>query len=144
MRWKKEYNIGIPIIDTQHKQLFRFSDELQTAMSSGLKSSILKELLINVKQYVARHFSVEEKLMTDSKYPGLEEQLEAHAGFTARFDEYFDSFQKTGLSPDLVNGMKKELVDWIGKHITGIDQKFGDYYLDYQKRQESPTTSNNK
>ncbi len=135
MRWKKEYNIGIPIIDTQHRQLFRFSDELQTAISSGLKQSILKELLINVKQYVARHFSVEEKLMADSNYPGLEAQLEAHKAFTTRFDEYFNSFQESGLSPELVNGIKKDLLDWIGKHITGIDQKFGDYYLEYQKQQ---------
>ena len=45
MRWKKEYNNGIPLIDTQHKQLFRFSEELQTAISSGLKLATLKELL---------------------------------------------------------------------------------------------------
>ena len=137
MRWKKEYNTGISIIDTQHKQLFRFHDELQNAISSGLKQSILKELLINVKQYVARHFSVEEKLMADSNYPGLEVQLEAHAGFTSNFDKHFNSFQERGLSPELVNGIKKDLLDWIGKHITGIDQKFGDYYLEYQKRQAS-------
>ncbi|HID69719.1 MAG TPA: bacteriohemerythrin [Desulfobacterales bacterium] len=137
MRWKKEYNIGIPIIDTQHKQLFRFSDELQMAISSGLKQSNLKELLINVKQYVARHFTVEEKLMMDSNYPGLDEQLKAHAGFTNRFDEFFDDFQESGLTPELVNGMKKELIDWIGKHITGIDQKFGGFYKEYQARQDS-------
>ncbi len=77
MRWKKEYNNGIPLIDTQHKQLFRFSEELQTAISSGLKPATLNN----------------------------------------------------------------ELVDWISNHITGIDQKFGDYYQDYQSQKTSSEKS---
>lgn len=141
MRWKKEYENDIPIIDTQHKQLFRFNDELQTAISSGLKQSTLKELLTNVQQYVARHFAMEEKFMRDSKYPGLNEQLEAHAYFTNRFNEIFDDFNKDGLSPPLVNALKNELTDWVTKHITGIDQKFGDYYKKYQSKSFSSDKS---
>ncbi len=140
MRWKKEYNNGIPLIDTQHQQLFRFSDELQTAISSGLKQATLKELLVNVQQYTVRHFIVEEKIMAECKYPWLDEQLEAHAHFKNRFNEIFDDFNENGLTPPLVNALKNELVDWISNHITGIDQKFGDYYQEYQSQNASSDT----
>ncbi len=137
MRWKKEYENGIPLIDTQHKQLFRFSDELQAAIGSGIKPATLKELLVNVKQYTVRHFTVEEKFMADSKYPGLAEQLKAHTAFINRFDEIFNDFNENGLTPPLVNTLKNELTDWISNHITGIDQKFGDYYREYRAQNGS-------
>ncbi len=75
--------------------------------------------------------------MADSKYPGLAEQLEAHASFINRFDKIFDDFNENGLTPPLVNTLKNELVDWISNHITGMDQKFGDYYGEYRSQNGS-------
>ena len=65
MPWEKKYEIGIPIIDTQHQQLFRFSEKLQAGLNAGLKASVIKNLFINVEQYVSRHFAMEEKFMTE-------------------------------------------------------------------------------
>lgn len=38
MHWIKDYEIGIPLIDTQHKQLFRFNDELQDSIKKRTES----------------------------------------------------------------------------------------------------------
>ncbi|MEA3469314.1 MAG: hemerythrin family protein [Thermodesulfobacteriota bacterium] len=103
---------------------------------------VFVQALINIKQYTVRHFTVEEKLMADCNYPGLDEQLEAHASFTNRFNDFFNDFKENGLTPPLVNALNNELVDWISNHITGIDQKFGDYYQDYHSQKissEKPT-----
>jgi hemerythrin len=142
MPWEKRYEIGIPIIDTQHQQLFRFSEELQAGLNSGLKASVIKNLLINVEQYVARHFAMEEKFMTESNYPGIDGQLEAHAAFSKHFEQFLSEFNETGLTPPLVNSMKSELINWISEHITGLDQEFGRYYRDQQTQNESSDTKN--
>ncbi len=131
MHWKSDYEIGIPIIDTQHKQLFRFNDELLEAVKKGLKASAIETLLTQIKQYVARHFAMEEKYMETVNYPRMEEQLTAHRVFTARFDEIHKDFNKSGLTPDLVNAIRQELSEWITDHITGMDQIFGNYYRDH-------------
>lgn len=142
MPWKKSYKIGIPIIDTQHKQLFRFSDELQASLDSGLRASAIKKLLVNIEQYVARHFAMEEKFMTESNYPGLDGQLEAHAAFSKHFDQFLIDFNENGLTPPLVNSMKNELINWISEHITGLDQEFGMYYREHQTQSGSPDIRN--
>lgn len=78
MRWVKDYEIGIPLIDTQHKQLFRFNDELQDSVKRGVKVAAIDALLIQLKQYTARHFAMEEKYMAEVEYSKLKEQQEAH------------------------------------------------------------------
>ncbi len=131
MLWKSDYEIGIPIIDTQHKQLFRFNDELTNAVKTGLKSSAIDTLLTQIGQYVARHFAMEEKYMEEVNYPKMAEQLQAHTAFIACFNEIQAEFNAQGLTPALVNRIRKELSEWINDHITGIDQLFGNYYRDH-------------
>lgn len=99
MNWKDEYKLGISIVDTQHKQLFRFNKELQDAMEKGIKASSIYTLLTQVKQYAARHFAMEEKYMEDVSYPQIQEQKEAHAAFAVRFGEIQEEFNKQGATP---------------------------------------------
>lgn len=128
MHWVKGYEIGIPLIDTQHKQLFRFNDELQDSIKRGLRVAAINALLTQLKQYAARHFAMEEKFMADVEYPQLEEQQEAHKAFVFRFEEIQKEFNEKGLTPPLVNSISNELSGWINDHITGMDQEFGRYY----------------
>jgi len=128
VNWKNEYKLDIPVIDAQHKQLFRFNEELQNAMAKGIKVSSINTLLTQIKQYAARHFVMEEKYMEDSNYPEIQEQKDAHAAFVTRFSEIQEEFNKQGITPTLVDQIHNELIKWINEHITGLDQIFGDYY----------------
>ena len=131
MQWKHEYELGIAVVDTQHKQLFRFNEELQNNLKGGLKVSSINTLLTQIKQYAARHFTMEEKYMAGINYPGIQEQQEAHAAFAARFSEIQEEFNEQGVTPALVNIINHELIKWINNHITGMDQAFGDYYREH-------------
>ena len=136
MRWKDEFKIGIPLIDTQHKQLFRFNDELEESIQKGLKVSDISSLLIQIKQYIVRHFVMEEKYMQEIKYPSLDEQKEAHAAFTAKFQELQDMFNEEGMSGVLVDKIHNELIAWVTSHVTGMDQAIGDFYKSYCSNKE--------
>jgi len=120
------------VVDAQHKQLFRLSDELDAALKAGIRADGIDSLLIHMGEYAARHFTMEEKYMAESKYPGLTEQQETHKAFATRFAEIYEDFKNTGLTQEIVETLRRELSDWVREHVTGIDQRFGEYF---KKRQ---------
>ena len=128
MKWKRKYALGISVVDAQHKQLFRLSDELDAEVQAGIRLEEIDAMLLHIGEYAARHFALEEKYMTDSNYPGLAEQQETHQAFAARFAEIYDDFKDKGLNREIVDALRNELTDWIRDHVTGLDQRFGRYY----------------
>ena len=134
MQWKNEYKIGIPVIDTQHQQLFLCENELSEALSKGLRPSAIDKLLTQLGFYVTRHFTMEEQYMRASSYPGLPEQLEAHHYFTKRFADIQQEFKQHGLNPNVVHAVQNELSLWIKTHVLGLDQAFGAYYKEQGKK----------
>ena len=128
MQWNKKYALGIAAIDAQHKQLFRLSNELDTALASGIRPQDLDALLAGLKQYAARHFTLEERHMAELNYEGLGEQQQAHAEFVDRFDSLHQQLASDGLSAELTSRLQQELADWLRDHVTGMDQQFGRFY----------------
>jgi hemerythrin len=134
MQWENKFKIGISVIDAQHKQLFLCENQLSAALAKGLRPSAIATILTQLGFYVTRHFAMEEQYMKASSYPALAEQLEAHRFFTGRFAEIQEDFAKNGLSPGVVQAFQNELNLWIKTHVLGLDQAFGAYYKEYEKK----------
>jgi len=128
MIWSDDYKIGLPVIDAQHKRLFKLIDELNEAIETGLEITDVEELLAGLDQYKTRHFQLEEKYMVESNYAGLEEQQKAHGHFSNKFKEIGEEIGKEGITPTIVQVIKEELVEWLKEHVTGLDVNFGEYY----------------
>lgn len=128
MQWQDEYELGISVLDAQHKQLFRLCGELDVALASGIRPHEVEAFLTHMAQYATRHFAMEEKYMADSEYPGLAEQQEVHQAFTTRFGEMYDDFKEKGMTRETVEILHRELIDWVHNHVIGIDQDFGTFY----------------
>ncbi len=129
MIWSDEYKIGLPVIDAQHKRLFKLIAELSEAIEIGLEITDIEELLAGLDQYKTRHFQLEEKYMVESNYPGLEEQQKSHAYFTNKFKEIGERIGREGITPTIVQVIEEELAEWLKGHVTGLDVNFGEYYL---------------
>jgi hemerythrin len=142
MKWSDDYRIGLAAVDAQHKRLFELIGDLNIALRAGLDGADLEKFLIALDQYKTRHFQLEEKYMKECSYPGLAEQQEAHASFTARFAELSEELHRTGMTSAMVNAVKEELSRWLGEHVVGLDMQFGRYYQEWKKEQtaENPTT----
>ena len=128
MKWNKKYALGIAAIDAQHRQLFRLSDDLDAALQNGIRAEDLDALLLRLKQYATRHFTLEERKMADLNYAGLVEQQKTHEEFVHRFGELHQQLATDGLSEELANLLQLELSGWIRNHVTGMDQQFGSFY----------------
>ncbi len=68
MKWKNEFKIGIPAIDSQHKRLFDLVFELNEALQAGLQTTHIEKLLTALDHYKTRHFQLEEKYIQECGY----------------------------------------------------------------------------
>ena len=87
MPWDLSYELGIPVVDEQHKHLVylcnKFRDKL-TNRNVGEGASwqnALSDALRETVQYTKTHFSTEEKLMQASAYPNYDYHKRCHHEF---------------------------------------------------------------
>ena len=69
--WKPEYNLGIPIIDEQHRGIVSTINSLHYAMQHKLGENMLLPIINMVREYTHIHFDVEEDLLKKDGFPGL-------------------------------------------------------------------------
>lgn len=122
VNWSDELSVGIDEIDIQHKQFIDMINELHLAMKSGKSGIVLPQILTNLNNYAAFHFSHEEKVMQSYNYPELNRHKAIHDKFTKDIKKLVDDLasQKTLLSIEVMNTLK----DWLVSHIMDQDQKY--------------------
>lgn len=130
--WKERYKIGAPLVDQQHKELFKrvsaFIQVVQSDVPWELKIEKVKETLSFMQRYVIEHFEAEEKFQEEIGYPGLEEHRKIHEQFKGAIQQYVDRFEKEGFTKKLVQEFAGKLMTWLILHVAGDDQKIGEYY----------------
>ncbi len=119
--WKAEYSVGLPVIDTQHKKLFRMADDLHKAMTAGKGNALLTKLLSDLVAYTCEHFDAEEGMMWRSGFPGYAAHHKEHEDLKRQVFEFQDQMKagKVLLTIDLLTFLQT----WLSHHIKGSDQK---------------------
>ena len=75
--WHKSYELGVPFIDEDHKNLLRLMREIRDAIQADdmvRSAGLLNTLFIDA----VKHFSGEEDFLGDIGYPGLNEHMAYH------------------------------------------------------------------
>ena len=121
--WTPAIAVGYPIIDKQHKELFRRADQLLEAMHEGRASAELGRLFQFLQIYVQDHFGTEEMLMTARAYPGKAGHKAQHAEFVRRFEEGLEAFKAKGPSAAVVLDISSLIRGWLVNHISTVDVK---------------------
>jgi len=123
--WSDGLSVGVKAIDDQHTTLFNCINDLHDAMMKGQARSIIGSLLCKLLSYTRSHFSEEEDLMANYKYPGLSQHLIQHRALTKQVEEYIARFEKGDLA--LSNDLADFLSGWLYNHILGVDKVYGPY-----------------
>lgn len=119
--WTDAYKTGHREVDLQHEHLFGLLNRLHDRIMSGNGKSTVGEILVELTEYVCKHFQEEEELMTAAGYPEYEDHHGLHLKLVAKVDDFRQS-QSTAqpVSPlDLV----RFLSGWIQYHILLEDLK---------------------
>jgi hemerythrin-like metal-binding protein len=129
IEWSPDLEIGNPLIDEQHRQLFRSVNEFIEAIRTSRISSQARSVMGFLDRYVHDHFESEESCMEKSGYPFLEVQREQHE----RFSRYFSRLKheiEEDLSSDrhfLLFKMQVFVMDWLANHTGKLDRHFGKF-----------------
>ena len=125
IKWTDSWNIGIDIIDDQHKTLMNL---LNRIIDKDVDS---KELLIELVNYSGKHFSDEESLMFKKNYPedDFNYHREEHKNFTdLLLDISFEFLKSRFINHDeLLSKFKFFCFTWFEVHVVNTDKKLGDF-----------------
>lgn len=121
------YLTNIPIIDKEHRELFRIIGDVYRVMTDEMafdKYDEIMRLLDELKEYTKFHFQDEEIYMESIHYGGLEAQKRAHEAFVSRLEE-MDLDQIDENQQETLEDMMEFLTEWLVNHIIHSDMQIG-------------------
>src|SRR5690554_4308148 len=127
MPWNESLSVGITTIDEQHKEWFKRAEDLFDAGKKGQAKEYIGELLEFLDTYTKKHFADEERYMQSIKYPGYDEQKQAHTWFISELDKLRKDYASSGGSITVIINANKMVIDWLTKHISNMDRKIGEF-----------------
>jgi hemerythrin len=124
--WTESMTTGVPLVDNEHKELFRQVDLLNKAMMEGKGRDEIEKILKFVGDYVITHFAHEEKIMADNRCPVADANKAAHSKFIGKLMDFQKRFAQAGSSSSLAIEIHDVLKKWLIEHIHQIDTKLLD------------------
>ena len=120
--WKKEYNLGISVIDIQHKQFLELMNQAYDAFYKKQTNAELEILIENIRDYTLLHFGTEEKYFDLFNYENKKEHIARHLELKERFMSLMKEFQVKGgnMIPELIDFLE----DWLVVHLNYEDKKY--------------------
>jgi hemerythrin len=133
IKWDDRFSVGIKVIDDQHKELARLTNELYQGCLGGDETAreYFMSIIRATVEYTKYHFSAEEEIMSKVQYPVIGEHKKAHESFIKKILNDVQDFQD-GKKFVPINFVRY-LRDWILSHIAVMDKQFGFYIAERKK-----------
>lgn len=128
MTWRDSFALGIPQIDKQHKELCDQIDKLQEASMKGQGSAEVLKILNFLESYTVKHFSDEEKLQQQLKYPQFQQHKAKHTEFISKIAKMKKEATDKGVNLTLVISLNQMISTWLIEHIKTADADYAKYY----------------
>lgn len=130
--WKKEFELGIPTIDNQHKRLLeignRIIDLLATHSEGDDNYDEIIEVIENLKDYTVYHFKTEEDLLKKYNYSEFVQHKIEHDAFIG----YIYSVDLHTVEENqgiFLEELLKKIVNWVFHHIIATDYMYKDFLI---------------
>lgn len=134
--WTDDLNLGIDIIDSQHRQIVHYINQLTDAIGQNDSEQIFF-VLERLRDYTFDHFTFEEQLLQQSGYV----LYEAHQTVHRRFEEKVKQIQEdliAGRDPfTIARKVRTWLMTWLIQHIKHEDTDYVPYVKKILKQKES-------
>lgn len=119
--WKKEYNVGVELVDNQHQEMFKIMNELDDAISAKRPKEELNMIINSLIDWSKNHFKFEEDIFKKLKFEHKEEHEKHHSDFKKKLEDLRNKIKQK--HDDIQEHLAKYLRDWLTDHIHQ-DRKF--------------------
>lgn len=116
--WQERYNIGVEVIDKEHKKLFSVLKKLFDFGKQDEKSQwVCQEAVKYFRDHALKHFAEEEAYMLSINYAGFEMHRRIHKNFRERTLPTLErELELTGYSADAVSHFLGVCAGWLIGH----------------------------
>lgn len=136
LSWHDQYLIGQPLIDDEHKMLFRLINNFHTHWVEKRHRGDIARVLSQLIQYGELHFQDEERIMAREGYPELDSHRKIHEKLV---EEIFRLNEELADQSHLLErDITKFLKQWLVDHIVHNDYEFRNF-LQRKRREAGPT-----
>jgi hemerythrin len=115
--WKPEYNLGIPIIDEQHRGIVTTINSLYFGIQNHNVEDMLSSIIDMMYDYTRIHFSIEEKFLEMINLPNVAKHHELHSELLRRLNKA----GKDSLTHGDPHAFMDFLKQWWVNHICNED-----------------------
>ncbi len=127
LQWDETLVLGIEEIDNQHKAIVEHFGKLSEAAQQGKSKEIVEELAVFLFDYAHMHFTTEDKIMVEYRYPKIDIQRHEHSEFTRDANELKRKIELEGASKQVALEATGKLLRWIINHIRKHDKEMAEY-----------------
>jgi hemerythrin len=127
--WMTAYEVNVAEIDEQHRELFRWFNELMDAVWDGKGKDAIKDVLASTANYAVAHFATEERYMQQYGFPGYIAHKKLHDDFTADVVKFVQKYEREGATTEVIVSVVSGLGDWTRDHIRATDQELGKFLV---------------
>ncbi|HOX42262.1 MAG TPA: bacteriohemerythrin [Myxococcota bacterium] len=118
-QWRENLRLGHPEVDRQHLEIIARVNLFQGALDAGEGQDRLVALFDDLDQYARSHFQLEERLMEQHGYPGLNAHRAEHARFMARVAGFRSRLLQR--EAGLPRAVLRYLEEWLVQHLAEVD-----------------------
>jgi hemerythrin-like metal-binding protein len=128
--WIKDYCVGIPAIDNEHKLLISLMNDLNRVLDTHkeFQEQIIGDTLNTLEQCIRSHFESEENFLLTNSYPEFNDHKAEHTLLLEKLEHFEKRFKSE--KPLFTENMLRYLKDWLVRHIILHDIKYGIYFRD--------------
>jgi len=124
MSWNDEYNVGVAMIDQQHKKLFALIDKLDECLGGQVQKSDIATVVSSLVRYMQAHLLTEERLMLRHGYQDYEQHKQEHDAFTRSVLQ----FDLRSSEPSMAKDLHDFLIAWWKNHILVTDKRYSPFF----------------
>ena len=128
--WTKDLELGMPLIDGQHRKLVGHLEDLERAVQLGRPMAEVAQCVEFLTEYTEEHFHTEERFLRQNLYPDLEAHQGQHQAFRANVAKASRAVQIRLAADQSVQLIQSMVVHWYVQHIKGTDQQYVAYLRD--------------
>jgi len=119
--WDSSLETGNDVIDNQHKDMISAINKITEAHRQGKGREEIVKTMDFLSDYAVMHFSAEEKLMQNTKYPEFSTHKRYHEEFKKTVQNLTRKMVDDVTVDDYINTVIFTLGDWLFSHIKGDD-----------------------
>ena len=116
-------NVGVRILDCDHRQMAEVIHELKTASLANRDQSLTVPLLRKLAHFTMNHFAFEEEMMQSTRYPGMAAHRLNHRYLMGKLGMLIARHDRRELP--LASSSLSFLHEWHINHVHSDDMHYG-------------------